>query len=149
MVLIYKTMSPLHQRMLCAKLVLARWFWRRRFLNFVNIFLQFHNYLPQEKGVALYLNKPSAQVIYKLEFPFARMICFKFGKFGQMVLKKIFKSLPQRKGWDLQFEQTSIQITQGCFVPSLAEIGPMVLEKKMNTLQSTDRWTTGDQKGQQ
>ena len=29
------------------------------------------------------------------------------------------------------FEQTCIPFTQGCFVPSLVEIGPVVLEKKM------------------
>ena len=28
----------------------ARWFWRRRFLNFVNEFLLFRNYLPLLKG---------------------------------------------------------------------------------------------------
>ena len=34
------------------------------------------------------------------------------------------------KGRDPQFEQTLIPITQGCFEPGLAEIGPVVLEKK-------------------
>ena len=29
------------------------------------------------------------------------------------------------------FEQTGIPFTQGCFVPSLVEIGPVVLEKKI------------------
>ena len=29
------------------------------------------------------------------------------------------------------FEQTGIPITQGCFVPSLVEIGLLVLEKKI------------------
>ena len=37
-------------------LKLAQWFWRRRFLNFVNIFSLFFNYLPLKKG-ALHLNK--------------------------------------------------------------------------------------------
>ena len=36
---------------------LAQWFWRRRFLNFVNVFSLFRNYLPLEKGGALHLNK--------------------------------------------------------------------------------------------
>ena len=31
-------------------LKLAQWFWRRGFLNFVNVFLLFCNYLPLEKG---------------------------------------------------------------------------------------------------
>ena len=39
---------------------LARWFWRRRFLNFINVFSLFHNYLPLENGGALYLNKPES-----------------------------------------------------------------------------------------
>ena len=42
-------------------LILPKWSWRRRFLNFVNIFLRFRNCLPLEKGRALYLDK--------LEFP--------------------------------------------------------------------------------
>ena len=36
---------------------MALWFWRRRFLNFVHVFLLFCNYLPLEKGKALHLNK--------------------------------------------------------------------------------------------
>ena len=31
-------------------LELAQWFWRRRFLNFVNVFSLFHTYLPWKKG---------------------------------------------------------------------------------------------------
>ena len=36
---------------------LVQWFLRRRFLNYVNCFLLFCNYLPLEKGGALHLNK--------------------------------------------------------------------------------------------
>ena len=36
---------------------MAQWFWRRRFLNFVNVFSLFLNYLPLERGRALNLNK--------------------------------------------------------------------------------------------
>ena len=43
----------------------------RRFLNFVNVFLLFCNYLPLEKGMALHLNE--------LEFLHSRMFCAKFG----------------------------------------------------------------------
>ena len=49
------------------------------------------------------------------------------------------------------FEQTWIPFTQGYFVPSLVEIGPVVLEKKMKmwkvyrrTDGQTDRQTTDD-----
>ena len=38
-------------------LKLAEWFWIRRFLNFINVFLLFHYYLPLEKGGALHLKK--------------------------------------------------------------------------------------------
>ena len=36
---------------------LTQRFWRRRFLNFVNVFSLFRNYLPLEKSMALHLNK--------------------------------------------------------------------------------------------
>ena len=39
--------------------------------------------------------------------------------------------LPLLKGRGPSFEQTRIPITQEYFVPSLVEIGPVVLEKKM------------------
>ena len=35
-------------------LKLAQWFWRRRFLNFVNLFKLFCYYVPLEKGVTLH-----------------------------------------------------------------------------------------------
>ena len=44
--LLCKNWSLLHPRKLCTKyLKLAQWFWRRRFLNFVNVFFVFLNYL--------------------------------------------------------------------------------------------------------
>ena len=53
-----KLEPPLPKDALCQVwLKLAQWFWRRRFfLNFVNVFLLFRNYLPLEKGGALHLN---------------------------------------------------------------------------------------------
>ena len=91
--------------------------------------------------------------------------CFvsRFVEIGPVVLKKkMFKvcicilaiSLlsPLEKEHDPSFEQIWIPITQGCFLPSLVEIGPVVLEKmKMwkfyrRTDRQTDRRrTTGDQ----
>ena len=35
---------------------LAQWFWRRRFLNVINVLSLFRNYLPLEKDQALHLN---------------------------------------------------------------------------------------------
>ena len=53
-----KIESPSPKDALCQVwLKLAKWFWRRRFLNFVNVFSLFRNYLPLGKGGALLLNK--------------------------------------------------------------------------------------------
>ena len=50
--------SPSPKDALCQVwLMLAQWFWRRRFLNFVTVFSLFRSYLPLEKGGALQLNK--------------------------------------------------------------------------------------------
>ena len=53
-----KLESPLHKDALCQIwLTLAQWFWRRRILNFVNLFSLFRYYLPLEKSGVLHLNK--------------------------------------------------------------------------------------------
>ena len=49
-------------------LKLVQWFWRGRFLNFVNVFSPFRNYLPLEKGLIHHLNK--------LEFPLPKDALF-------------------------------------------------------------------------
>ena len=51
----WTNLNPLYSRMFCAKvwLKLAQWFWRRRFLNFVNVFSLFRYYLPLEKVKSL------------------------------------------------------------------------------------------------
>ena len=38
-------------------LKLAKWLWRRRFLNFINVFSRFRNDLPLEMDGSLHLNK--------------------------------------------------------------------------------------------
>ena len=63
---------------------------------------------------------------------------------------------PLGKEWGLSFEQTWIHFTQGCSVPSLVEIGSVVLEKKMKMWIVNDnvnhsdndngQWTHFDQK---
>ena len=79
---------------------------------------------------------------------------------GPVVLEKIFKSCqfifiisqlyPLLEGLGPSFEKTWIPFTQGYFVPSLVEIGPVVLEKKMTMWkvyrQTYIRRMTGDQK---
>ena len=82
-----KLKSPSPNDALCQVwLKLAQWSWRRRFLNFVNVFSLFHYYLPLEKGGALHLNKlesPSpkdalCQVWLKLDQLFWRRRFFNF-----------------------------------------------------------------------
>ena len=52
-----KLESPSPKDALCQVwLILAQWFWRRRFFNFVNVFSLFRYYLPLEKDGALHLN---------------------------------------------------------------------------------------------
>ena len=70
-----------------------------------------------------------------------RMLCAKFGwnwpsgsgeedfKMSSMYFR-YFVIISLGKGRGPSFEQTWIPFTQGCFVPSLIEIGPVVLEKK-------------------
>ena len=46
-----KLESPSPKDALCqVGLKLDQWFWRRRFLNFVNVFSLFHNFVPLKKG---------------------------------------------------------------------------------------------------
>ena len=53
-----KLESPSPKDALCKVcLKFAKWFWRKRLLNFVNVFSLFRNYLPLEKGEALHLKK--------------------------------------------------------------------------------------------
>ena len=68
---------PLPKDVLCQVwLKLARWFWRRRFLNLVNVFSLFLNYLPFEKGGALHLNKlDSKDALCQVWLKLAQWIC--------------------------------------------------------------------------
>ena len=73
----------------------------------------------------------------------------KIFKVGQCIFAISLLS-PLGKGRGPSFEQTWIRITQGCFVPSLAVIGPLVLEKKMKmwkVYRQTDRQTDGQTDG--
>ena len=116
-------------------LKLAQWFWRRRIFNVVNIFLLFCNYLPLEKDRALHLNK--------LESPSTKnALCQVWLKFAHVVLEKIFLISsryfhyfviisPWKKSRALHLNKLEFPSPKGCFVPSLVEIGSVVLEKKI------------------
>ena len=64
-------------------------------------------------------------------------------KIGPVVLKKILKGanaflpfcnyLPLGKGTARHLKKKLNPLKQGCFAPSLVEIGPVVLEKMMKT----------------
>ena len=67
-----KLESPSPKDALCQVwLKLAQWFWRGRFLNFVNEFSLFRNYLPLEKGGPF--------IWTNLNPLHPRMLCAKFG----------------------------------------------------------------------
>ena len=124
-----KKLNHFHPKMLC-----GTFGWKRpRFLKVLHVLLLFHNYLPFEKGVVLHL--------IKLEFPSPKnVLCKDWWKLVQWFWRrKCFKNYqinfiisqlsPLWKGRGPSFEQTWIPFTQGYFVPSLVETGPVVLEK--------------------
>ena len=95
-------------------LKLVQWFLRRRFLNFVNVFLLFWNNLPLEKGGALHLNKLESaspkdalcQVLLKLVQCFLKRFLKVFfpeplGKFQNRLAHKI----PEWRVHELKFLQ--------------------------------------------
>ena len=108
-----------------AWLKLAQRFWRRRILNFVNVFSLFRYYLPLEKGRVLHLNK--------LESPLPKdALCQVWLKLDQWFWRRRFLNFvnvfsPFRNH---SLEKGRGPSFKGCFVPSLVEIGPAVLEKK-------------------
>ena len=72
--------SPAPNDVLCQVWVkLAQWVWRRRLLNFVNVFLPFHFYLPLERGLALPLKKLKFQSP-KIAFCHLSAVWWKYGR---------------------------------------------------------------------
>ena len=133
--IIWTKLNPVHQRMFCVKF---GWNWpsgsgEQNFIYFVNVFSLFLSYLPLEKsGPFIWTNLNPLHL---------SMLCAKFdwnwpSGFGEdflnlsMYFCYIVIIYPW-KAWALSYEQTWIPFTQGCFLPSLVEIGPVVLEKKM------------------
>ena len=127
--------------MLCAKF---GWNWPSNFVFFVlsMYFRYFVNIYPWERAwpfICINLN------------PFHQnMCCAKFcwnwpscsGESDFINVFSLFRNYPLWKGRGPSLVQPWVSFTQGCFVPSLVEFGPVVLEKKMKSLQ-TDRWTDG------
>ena len=91
-------------------------------------FLHFNKFESQSPQNALY------QVWFKLALCLWRRFLNVF---------KLFLLLPPLGKWrDPSFEQTWIPTTQQCFVQSLVEIGPVVLEKAKNVKSLWRRQTT-------
>ena len=88
------------------------------------------NYLLYENLMVLHLNK--------LESPLPKDALFQFGLnwpsgSGEFVnVFSLFRNyLPLKRMWGPSFEQTWVLITQGYIVPSVVEVGPVFLEKKI------------------
>ena len=111
---------------------LAQWFWKRRFLNFIDVSLVLHNYLPLVKGMAHQVNK--------LESSSPKdTLCHVWLKLAEWYWRI----------WFLNFVNVCwlfnnyLPLEKICFVPSLVEIGPVILEKKMKMWK--DYRQTGEQ----
>ena len=113
------------------KIIYVRGYQNYDFFYFVNVFLLFC-YLPWEKGGTLHLNK--------LEFPSSKDdLCYVWlnwlSGFGEKEFNfvNVFSIcryyLPLAKGIGLRLNKKLIPFTNKCFVPSLVEIDPVVLEK--------------------
>ena len=113
---------------------------KKIFLNFVNVFSLFHNYhiLPWKRaGPFIWTNlNPLHQ----------RMLCAKFSWnwpsgsgedfwIFSMYFRYFVIISPWKRAGPINWS-TWIPFTQGCFVPSLVEIGSVVLEKKIFNISS-------------
>ena len=67
----FKSLSP-NDALCQVWLKLAQWFWRRRFLNFVNVISRIPYYLPLEKG-STFIRSKTIKPLH------SRMPCAKFG----------------------------------------------------------------------
>ena len=130
--IIWTNLNSLHPRMLCAKL---RWNWpcgsgEFFFLNFINIYLLFHNCLPLRKVMNLHSN---------LNSHYPRLLWAKFGwnwpsgsgiKFFKHFVNDFSLLFPLRKGHGPSFEKIWIPFTLECFVPSLIKLAKWVWRRR-------------------
>ena len=132
---IWTNLNPLHWRMYCAKSV-----WNRSsgsgeedFLNSVNVLMLLNYYL--FLGLGLSFNQSWNLITQECFVP-------SLFEIDKMVLeKKIFEFHPRifkisslsplDKERDPLYVQTWIPFTQRCIVPSLVQIGPVVLERRI------------------
>ena len=94
-------------------------------IKFVNVFTVIPYYLPLERDVALHLNK--------LEFPSPKdALCqIQMFKLAQSFWRSFLNLVNVFSILLVSIWKIWIPFIQGCIVPSLVEIDPVVLEKKM------------------
>ena len=94
----------------------------------------FRYFLPLEKEVVSHLNKLemlSSKIRFFAKFGWNRPSSSGEEDFSILSMNFLyFVIISLEKGHGPAFEQTWISFTQGCFVPSLVEIGRAVLEEK-------------------
>ena len=99
---------------------------KKIFKKFVHVFSLFRNYFPLEERWGLSFEKTWNHITHfpscSREEDFLNLVNV-FSLFRNYLLLEI--------RWGLSFEQTWVLITRGCNVPSLTEIGPVVVEKKI------------------
>ena len=126
--------SPKHD--LCQVwLKLVQWFLKRRFLNFVKVFLLFRNYFHLERGTALHL--------YKFEPPSPKnALCQVWLKFIQWFMRRRFlffvnvlslfrDNLHLGKGGTLHLNKLESPKAKDAMCQVLLKLAPMIVEKKM------------------
>mgnify|MGYP003688421365 CR=1 FL=1 len=85
-------------------LKLAQWFWRRRFLNFINVFLLFCNYLSLEKCMTHHLRK--------LEFFSPKdALCQVWLKLAQLLGRKRWKCEKFTDRWTTGNQKSSLELS--------------------------------------
>ena len=150
---VYKLESPSPKDALCQVwLKMAQWFWRRRFLNFINVFSLFRNYLPLEKGGVLHLNKresPSpkdalSQVWLKLAQWFWRRRFLNFVN----VFSLFPNYLPFEKGGALHLNKLESPLPKDALCQVWLKLAQWFWRKRWKCEKFTDgqRWMTGYQK---
>ena len=112
---IWTNLSLLYPSFVPRLVELARWFWRGRFLNFINVFSLYCDYFPMEMGPSFEQTWiPFTQGYFVLSLVEIGTIF----KFHWCIFPILWSPLGNRRG--PSFEQNWIPTTQGCFVPTLA-----------------------------
>ena len=130
-----KLESPSPKDALCQVwLKLTQWFWRR-FLNFVNVFSLFRNYLPLEKGGVLHLNK--------LESPAPKdALCQVWLKLAQCFWRRRWKceNFTKTKTTTMTTDNGQILIRKAHLSLQLRWAKNVVLSRFMKIWKSTVHW---------